>query len=291
MVGAAKDSRLLTTGSLAEPRGLRAARLRTGAPRFLACAGLMVLLALGLRALIWAPGVPRQASPVEVADAPSEDFALQFARAYLSYDAEHPGAHAQALAPFLPSGLQRGGGFLAASGAQRVLWTEVASDQAALLGGRAITVAAGVSTQRQPVYLTVTVRHPVGRPLTLAGYPSIVGAPSIDTGSVTTAGEVVSDAAVVEVAKRVIRNYLTRSAANLKADLTGDAVITLPTVALSVENVDQVAWVGSPGSGAVLATVIAVDSRGSSYTLAYELGIAYRERPYVDFIEVIPTAS
>jgi hypothetical protein len=252
---------------------------------------LIVLLALGLRALVWTPSVPRQAAPVEVADAPSEDFALQFARAYLSYDAERPGAHARALAPFLPSELQRGGGFFATSGAQRVLWAEVASDQAALVGGRAITVAAAVSTQPQPVYLAVTVRHPVGQPLALAGYPGIVGAPSIDTGSVTPAGEVVGDGAVVEVAKRVIRNYLTRSPANLQADLTGDAVITLPTVALSVESVDQVTWVGSPGSGAVLATVTAADSRGATYTLAYELGIAYRERPYVDFIEVIPTAS
>ena len=173
-----------------------------------------------------------------------------------------------------------------------VAWDQiVASDQAALLGGRAITVAAAVTTQRQAVYLAVTVRHPAGRPLTLVGYPSFVGAPSIETGSFTPAGEAVADAAVVEVAKRVIRNYLSRSAANLKADLSADAVITLPTVALSVESVDQVTWVGSPGSGAVLVTVTAGDSRGASYTLAYELGIAYRERPYVDFIEVIPTSG
>ncbi len=50
-------------------------------------------------------------------------------------------------------------------------------------------------------------------------------------------------------------------------------------------------WVAGPGSGAVLATVTAADSRGATYTLTYELGLAYRERPYVDFIEVIPTDS
>jgi hypothetical protein len=292
MAAAANERRRSPTARLrTESQGARAARLRAIAPRYLAIAALLVLLGLGLRGLIWAPGTPHRPPPTTGADAPSEDFALQFARAYLDYDAERPGAHTRALAPFLSAGLQRDGGFFAESGVQRVLWAEVASDQAALLGGRAITVAAGVSTQRQPVYLAVTVRHPPGRPLTLVGYPSIVGAPSIDTGSVTAAGEVVSDAAVVEVAKRVIRNYLARSPANLKADLTGDAVITLPTVALSVRSVDQVAWVGSPGSGAVLVTVTAVDSRGVAYTLAYELGIAYRERPYVDFIEVIPTSS
>ena len=41
----------------------------------------------------------------------------------------------------------------------------------------------------------------------------------------------------------------------------------------------------------MLATLTAADRRGTTYTLTYELGIAYRERPYVDFIEVIPTAS
>jgi hypothetical protein len=77
----------------------------------------------------------------------------------------------------------------------------------------------------------------------------------------------------------------------LKADLTGDSVVTLPTIALRVQSVVGVVWVGAPGSGAVLITVTAADTRGAIYTLAYELGMAYRERPYVDFIEVIPTAS
>ena len=41
----------------------------------------------------------------------------------------------------------------------------------------------------------------------------------------------------------------------------------------------------------MLVTVTAADRRGNTYTLTYELGIAYRERPYVDFIEVVPTES
>jgi hypothetical protein len=54
---------------------------------------------------------------------------------------------------------------------------------------------------------------------------------------------------------------------------------------------DQLAWLAGSGSRAVLATVSASDATGATYTLAYELGIAYRERPYVDFIEVIPSQS
>ncbi len=271
-------------------QSLRVARLRALIPRYLALAALAVLIALGLRSLLSPPGAAI-ARPRGGTDAPSQDFALQFVRAYLTYDAARPEARTRALAPFLPAGLEAGAGFTPASGAQRVLWAEVASDQPALIGGHVITVAAQLSTQAAPVYLAVTVRHPPGQPLSLAGYPGFVGAPSIDTGSAPVAGEQVSDPALLEVVKRVIRNYLARSAANLRADLTPEAAVTLPTLALTLQGIEAVDWVGAPGSGAVLVTVTAADARGATYTLAYELGIAYRERPYVDFIEVIPTGS
>jgi hypothetical protein len=172
-----------------------------------------------------------------------------------------------------------------------VLWTEVASDQRALAGGRVITVAAQVSSQRLPVYLAVPVRHDPGRSLELVGYPSLVGAPAVDTTAAPPARSAVTEPAVLEVIDRVLRNYLAGTAPNLKADLTADAAVTLPTMRLSVQSVDQALWIAGPGSGAVLATVTADDPRGDTYTLSYELGIAYRERPYVDFIEVVPTES
>jgi hypothetical protein len=53
----------------------------------------------------------------------------------------------------------------------------------------------------------------------------------------------------------------------------------------------QVDWVDGPGSGAVLATASAEGPEGAAYTLTYELRIAWYERPYVDFIEVVPTRS
>jgi hypothetical protein len=58
-----------------------------------------------------------------------------------------------------------------------------------------------------------------------------------------------------------------------------------------VQSIQSVIWLGGAGSGAVLVTVGVADPRDATYTLSYELGIAYRERPYVNFIEVVPTAS
>jgi hypothetical protein len=268
----------------------RRSRYAASAPRYLVTLVLLVFLALGLRAAFFPPGqAPPPPQPRASADAPSHDFALQFARAYLTYDAASPGARTRALAPFVPDGLDSSAGFFPARGSQRVTWTQVASDQRALAGGRVITVAAGVSTQQRPIYLAVTVIHEPGEPLALGAYPSFVGAPVVDTAITPPEREAVTDKAVLQVVDRVVHNYLAGAAPNLKADLTSDAVVTLPTVALAVQSVDEVAWTAGPASGAVLATVTAEDRDGAVYTLAYELGIAYRERPYVEFIEVIPT--
>jgi len=274
-----------------ESRSVRATRLKAAAPRFLLAGTMVILVALGLRALVWPVKPPAPVPPPAAADAPSEDFALQFARAYLTYDADHPGWRGRMLAPFVSEQVSKGAGFFVSHGSQRVLWEEVVSDQAALAGGRVITVAAAVSTQRLPVYLAVTVRHRSGEALELMGYPSFVGAPAATTEVEVPSRESVEDPAVVAVVERVMRNYLSGSVPNLKADLTNDAVVTLPTVSLHVESVDHVVWIGAPESGAVLVTVTVSDTRGATYTLTYELGIAYHERPYVNFIEVIPTGG
>lgn len=268
----------------------RRAHLAAVAPRYLATAVLLIFFGLGLKATFFPhKAAPQRQAARASADAPSEDFALQFARAYLTYDAAHPGARAQALAPFVGAGLGGNAGFFAASGSQSVLWAQVASDQRALAGGRVITVAAGVSTQPLPVYLAVTVEHQSGQGLVLMSYPSFVGAPVVESSAAPPARTSVEDRAVSAVVKRVVTNYLAGSAPNLKADLTPDSVVSMPTVTLTVQRVDEIAWVGAPGSSAVLATVTGADERGATYSLTYELGIAYRERPYVSFIEVIPT--
>jgi hypothetical protein len=258
-------------------------------PRYLACAVLALFFCLGLRAAFFAPAADEAPAPAPAqADAPSRAFALQFARAYLSYDARRPSARARALGPLVGESVAPGAGFSAAGGTQRVEWVEIASDQRALAGGRVVTVAAGVSTQRLPVYLAVTVRHRRGRGVELLGYPSLVGAPAIASAT-PPAREAVTDPALLEVAERVLRNYLAGALADLRADLTPAAEVTLPTRRLRLDELESLLWLGGPGSGAVLATLSASDHGGATYTLSYELGIAHRERPYVEFIEVIPS--
>lgn len=273
-------------------RSLRRARHSARLPRYLAVAVLFVFFVLGLRACFFpVKAEPDPPPPVASADAPSRAFALQLARAYLSYDAEHPGRRIRALAPYIGEQLLPDAGFSPASGDQSVEWVEVASDQRALAGGRVITVAASVSTQRLPLYLALTVRHEHERPLELVGYPALVGAPSIAPSAPPPLRDPVSDPALREVVDRVLRNYLAAAAADLAADLSPAAEVTLPTRRLRLLSLDQLLWLGAPGSRAVLATLTAAEAGGGTYVLSYELGIAYRERPYVDFIEVIPTAG
>lgn len=274
-------------------RTIRRSRLLARIPRHLATAAFAVLVCLGLRSLLLAPDAataPPLAAGAAV-DAPSEDLALRFARAYLTYDARDPGARTEALAPYLPGADSADAGFSADHGSRKVLWQDVASDQPALQGGRVVTVAAQLSDATMPIFLAVTIRHEPGGPLSVLGYPAIVGAPALDTHPLEAPSSPVSDAAVDQVVERVLRNYLAGSAAELRADLTADAQVTLPTESLRTERVGPIDWISGPGSGAVLATAVARDREGATWTLTYELGIAWHERPYVDFIEVVPTRS
>jgi hypothetical protein len=74
------------------------------------------------------------------------------------------------------------------------------------------------------------------------------------------------------VVERALRNYLADSAAELAADLTSTARVSLPAQALRLESVQRLDW--SPEGGqAVSATVQAQDARGARYTLAYALDV------------------
>jgi hypothetical protein len=274
-----------------EWRSLRRSRLQARAPRYLFAVLVLILCALGLRDLLGPPATSKPLPVPAAADAPSEDFALQFARAYLTYDSAHPGRRAADLAPFVGERFSATAGLELTEGAQRVLWADVASDQPDLAGGRVVTVAAAVTSQSLPLYLAVDVRHRRGSPLELLGYPALVGAPAIAADPEAPSHETVDDPALSQIVRRVLRNYLALAAADLKADLAPGAAVTLPTRPLRLEEISELAWLGEPGSEAVLATLTATDAGGTTYTLTYELGIAYRDRPYVDFIEVVPTAS
>jgi hypothetical protein len=265
-------------------------RHRARVPRYLALALLGVLLFLGVRSVIAPPAATSVGQPrVPRADDPSRYLALGFARAYLSYDAAHPEQRERALAPYIGESGEALAGLTPRRGSQRILWEDIASDQRSLQGGRTITVAAAVSGSELPLYLAICVEHPRGEPARIIGNPAIVGAPSIDPAGASESGEAVENPMLLEVVDRVLRNFLAGSGRDLEADLTPEAAVTLPTRSMRLVEVSEVAWIGDPGSGAVLATVEAGEPNGASYVLSYELGISYRDRPYVDFIEVVPT--
>jgi hypothetical protein len=269
----------------------RVERLRMRAPRYLFIAALAVTSLVGVRELVAPsrPAAPATPPAVDV-DQAADDFAVQFARAYLSYEARRPGLRERALRPFLPEDLDLDAGFVPRSGSEAVLWAQVAENQAAAGGGRVIVVALATDADPWPTYLAVPVERRGGGALALAGYPSFVGAPAITQTGLRERAEV-DDPALVTVSRRVVANYLAGERANLEADLAPDAAVSLPQTRLRVSAVDEVAWAHGVGSGAVLVTVEAVGAQGT-YTLTYEVGIARRAgRPLATYVETVPTHS
>jgi hypothetical protein len=149
-------------------------------------------------------------------------------------------------------------------------------------------VAAGISTQPQPVYLSVPVARAAGG-LGLTAYPSMVGPPVTSRAPLPERSEV-EDREIVSVARRAIANYVAGESENLSADLAHGTVVSSPKPPLRVLSVDDVLWAAGEGSSAVLVTLTAADGRGATWTLTYEIGIAReRGRPVVTFIETVPT--
>jgi hypothetical protein len=212
---------------------------------------------------------PRGPAPPDLA---AESFASLFARSYLTWNAADPQAHERDLASFIGAGMEPNAGMqLPSSGEQQVQWTEVVQEREPVSGEQVYTVAAQTDDAGLQ-YLTVSVVRTAGGSLALGGYPAFVGGPA--TGPAQTQGHLreVDEPALATVVERALRNYLSASGSELAADLTNEARISLPAVALSLESVQRLDW--APGVGAVLAVVQAQDARGARYTLAYELDVA-----------------
>jgi len=220
-----------------------------------------------------APARARAAAPVQ--DLAAEGFAQLFARRYLTWEANDPEAHQRALAPYIGASMEPGAGLQPpAGGEEQVQWTEVVQERTAAPAEllRVYTVAAQTDTVGL-VYLTVSVARARGGALELAGYPAFVGAPT--SGPPAAAGRLreASDPALRTVVERALRNYLADAGAELAADLTSTARVSLPTQALSLEAVQRLDW--SPEGGEAVSTIVQVqDGRGARYTLAYELDVA-----------------
>jgi hypothetical protein len=254
----------------------RYGRLRARAPRyaFLACVALMC--AAGVRATLAPPGpsaaAPAPGPPLDYAE---QDFALRFARAYLTYDSARPESRERELAPLAAGGLEIGAGFSPpSSGSQKVRWADVAQVQRPLAGGVIVTVAAQLSTAARPVYLSIPIDRDRHGAIYLSSYPSFVGPPLTKAPAPTQpGGEPVEDGEVSALVRRALGNYLAGDAENLSADLADAATVTLPTNHLRLRGLDQLDWVNGHGGGAVLARIDATDARGGSYTLRYEVGV------------------
>jgi Conjugative transposon protein TcpC len=273
-------------------RSARVERVRASAPRYVFIATLAVTSLLGLRELVSPEGAPAPSSARPRPDYALEDFAQGFARAYLAYDGARPQVRDRALGPYLSDELDAGAGFTPPwRGSQAVQWVDVAQNQEALAGGRIVVVAGGIAGNPVPTYLAVPVERTSDGAITLTGYPSIVGPPTIARAELA-AREEVEDKDVLIVARRVVRNYLGAERANLGADLAPDAAVAIPAQHLEVESVDEIAWAAGVGSGAVLATVSARDDAGGRWTLTYELGVERRNgRVLVSFIETVANAT
>lgn len=269
-------------------RSARLERVRARAPRYLFVASLVILFIAGLRSIVSPPPSTSGPAAPAVVDNSAQEFAQRFARAYLTYDAARPELRERLLRPLVPSDLDTDAGVTPARGSQRVLWTEIATNQEAIAGGRVIVVAAGVSTQGEPLYLSVPVAR-TGGTIGLTAYPSIVGPPISSRAPLPERVEV-EDREVLVVTRRAIANYLAGETQNLNADLAGGTVVSPPSPPLAMRSVDDVVWAAGDGSSAVLTTVTAADERRALWTLTYEIGVAReRGRVVVTFIETVPT--
>ena len=168
------------TWDRATTRAWRRDRLIARAPRVVAGALAAVLMLAGLRTILAghpsAPSRPPAAAPLDLA---AQGFAAELATRYLDYDASAPDRRTRALRALVGDGLGDDLGLEPPAGVtQRVRSARVVQDQAAIAGGRLITVA--VDTDRHGLLdLSVPVRRDGAGRLRLAGYPALIGAPEV----------------------------------------------------------------------------------------------------------------
>jgi hypothetical protein len=251
-------------------------RLARGLPRYVI---YVLALAAALASARFALDPPRVALPAALLRRPvdedlaAEGFAVLFARAYLTWEAQHPEAREHALAPFVGPGMDADAGLQPPpSGEQRVQWAQVVQQRSPLAGEIVYTVAADTDTAGL-LYLTVSVIAKPAGALALAGYPAFVGSPASGPAQTSADGHLreVSEPALTTVVERALRNYLAGSSSELAADLAPEARVSLPGIELALQSLQSLQW--APGAGAVVALVQARDQRGASYTLAYELDV------------------
>jgi Conjugative transposon protein TcpC len=250
-------------------------RLVGNLPRYLVNAAAVAGLIASVR---FALAPPRQAaasrplSPgVPATDRAAEGFATLFARRYLSWNAAEPGQAERLLASMAGSEMTPAAGLsLPAEGAQQVEWAEVVQVREPAPGMHVYTVAAETDAAGL-LYLSVGVARTVEGRLALSGYPALVGPPAAGGARFAQPTPSVTDAALGRVIRRALRNYLAASSQELEADLAEGARVAVPSVVLTLVEVERLSW--SEDRRSVIALVHAHDARGVGYTLDYELDV------------------
>ena len=248
----------------------RSVRLRARLPRIAVSVVLAVLCLAGVRAIVAGP--PEPAPPPRAPDAGdlgAEGFAEGFARAYLSWDADNPERREHELARYAASELEPGAGLEPGGSDQAVEWARAVADERSGPRRRLVTVAA--RTNRGLTYLAVPVARDGRGFLHLAGYPAIVGPPAVELDPSLPSEDELEDDRLRAVLRRVVTNYLAGEHADLQADLSPRAVVSLPGERLRVTAAEEMTWVAPGRRAAVLVEAQRPDE--TSLTLRYELGV------------------
>lgn len=274
-------------------RSLWRMRLSAAVPRYLLCFAASLGLLASARFAIDPPHAVSRPVTVRTTlppDRAAEAFATLFARRYLTWNAAEPQASERGLEAFAGAGIEPGLGLqLPASGEQRVQWAEVAQSRQEAPNELVYTVAAQTDTAGL-LYLTVPVTRTAGGGLALGGYPAFVGPPASTSARVVAGLREVREPGLATVVQRALRNYMANAYGELAADLTSNARVTLPDLALTIESMPHLDW-AQEGS-AVLATVQAEDARGVQYTLAYELDVTREQgRWEISAVQMDPDAQ
>lgn len=273
-----------------KPRSLRALRFEGAHIRWLLTLVALVGIAATARNAI-APPTPviPPAPKLPRSDVGAQAFAAAFARAYLTWDAQDPEVHRNALAPFLGAGSDPDAGFAPPNrGRQAVVDASVVQERPSEGGGQTYTVAVQTST-RAVLHVTVPVRRRDTGALQVVGDPAFVGAPVSAPASLGDPERVeeVNDPAIVEVVRRALNNYLAADVDGLRADLAPGTAVSLPEHRLELRELAGVSW--APSRKSAFARVSASDPQGGLYQLTYELDIDLTGgRPFITAIQTNP---
>jgi Conjugative transposon protein TcpC len=247
---------------------------------------VLVLSFAGIRSILAPRTTTVVARPTAspTVDQGAEEFAQEFARAYLTFNGNDTQQRESALKPFLSSTLDPDAGVQPGSGSQSVRWTSVVGQQAA---GQQTLVTVAVGTSNGLMYLNIPVARDKHGFLFVPNYPAFVGPPATNPSASLPSGEQITDASLQTVVARAVTNFLAGNQSNLLADLTPNALVSLPPRHMTVTDTQQATWITPGHSVAIQAT--ATDSHGNSWTLTYEVGVEKLDRWYVQSVQVNPT--